>query len=416
MSATPVISKAMFKNMSREELKKLVSDPAKLAEMNAFLQSPEGRGVVDEIVSDTVDPEITPDPEVVEPVVELDDAAKVEADRVAAEQQITQNAILDEAAKAEAEALLAAGITVYKDVNGSITKIVQDYQVDDGHGNPVGRPTHLEAYSWPELSRKQREAHTHATRAFSRLKDQKTTFKKPEPVRPASNVPLLSDEDRIQAALDLNSDDENVVIKADRKLRADQILRDQKKETEDRERARQKAVSDEFKIRHQHDFNPCQANAGFIGAYIADNKLEWTTDNLELAFAATEPQLVPVQAPVVEETTPVAANPQEVSTVVEPVAPAAVILPPPAATAVVPAAPAVAANPQPPARRPGVNASLQPGQPTGQRPVAAPVGLTMKDIWNWKPEQMRKERQNPARRAEIDRVIAAYNKAKASRV
>jgi hypothetical protein len=412
--------------MSSEELHKLVKDPAKLAEVNAFLLTPEGRGVISEVMAGEIpEPGDQVEEVVVEPNAAVEEFNQAEADQQAADAQVAADKTAADKALADAEtarvaeenlALLAAGITVYRDAAGKIVKLVQEYQADDGHGNPVGRPTHLEARNWIELAGKQKEAHTQATRAFHRLKDQKTTFRKPvDPIK-IPDVPLMSEQERIQAAQDLNSDDETVVLKADRKLRADQIMRDQRNEAIQSEERRQREVSDEFKSRHLNDFNPCQANAKLIGDYIKENNLVWTLDNLELALAATEPQLVPVQGPVAEETVSVADNPPEVPQAVQPAAQAPVITPAPVAAAVEPVVPAAAPNPPVPARRPGVNAGLVPGQPSGQRPVTQPAGLTMKEIMKWTGDQMKKERANPARRAEIDRVIAAYNKARTSRV
>ena len=317
-----------------------------------------------------------------------------------------------ETIRAAESALVAAGITVYRDASGNITKLIQEYQADDEIGNPIGRSTHLEARNWAELARKQKEAHTQATRAFHRLKDQKTTFKKPTAPIQIPDVPLLSEDERIKAAMDLNSEDETVVLKADRKLRADQILRDQKLEAIQKEERRQQEASSEFKARHINDFNPCQANAAFIANYLKENNLTWTADNLELAFAATEPQLVPIQVPVAEETAP-AANPVEPKTPLQVVAP--VIQPVVTAEALATPAAVVTPNPQATARR-GVNGGLVPGQSTGLKPAGIPTGLTMKEIMKWTSDQMKMERKNPARRAEIDRVIIAYNKARTSRI
>jgi hypothetical protein len=112
------------------------------------------------------------------------------------------------------------------------------------------------------------------------------------------------------------------------------------------------------------------------------NPLAFTEDNLELAFAATEPQLVPFQAPVVEETVQPVTNTPAVSTVQHtPTVPTPEIKPAEAteATLATPVATVTPPNPQ-------------------------------------VPEQMRKEQKNPARKAEIARVIAAHNKQRASRV
>ena len=398
------ITKEMIKNWTADQMSKEMSNPERRAEIVTFLANPESRGVIAELSAEIPAADEPIEEQVIASNPAVEEFNQAEADRQA--EAVRQQEIADRAAAqaVEAEALRAANVTVYKDASGNITKIVKEYQViDETTGNPIGRPTHLEARNWPELSRKEEEAHTQATRAFHRLKNQKTTFKPVVTPKPAANVPLLSDEDRIQAALDLNSPDEEVVIKADRKLRADSILRDQQKDVEAKEAARQRLVSDEFKSIHAKDFNPCQANAVLISGYLRENNLEWTLDNLELAFAAKEPELAPFAAPVSEETTRPVDNTPVVPTAT-PSAPAAVI-PQPAAPEV-PAAPAAAANPPAPIARPGVNTGLVPGQLSAQRPIAKPAGLTKKDIAKWTPEQMKKEMKNPARLAEINRVLA----------
>jgi hypothetical protein len=59
-------------------------------------------------------------------------------------------------------------------------KIVREYQVRDEDGNPIGRPTHLEAWSAEEMIEKMQTAHENATRAFHRLKKQKLQFNEKE--------------------------------------------------------------------------------------------------------------------------------------------------------------------------------------------------------------------------------------------
>ena len=115
-------------------------------------------------------------------VTEVPPADALSVEEQAAEQQ--RQAAADAEAQrqaaqetAENEQLRAAGITVQRDQSGNITKLIQDYQVADENGAPIGRPTHLEARSWPELVAKQREAHTQAARWGHRLKSQKITFK-----------------------------------------------------------------------------------------------------------------------------------------------------------------------------------------------------------------------------------------------
>jgi hypothetical protein len=411
MSTEP-ITRELIKSWSVEQMKREVRDPARLAEINAFLATPEASSLVAEIVAEipevpVVDPPaLTPEEQAAADAAAAEQAriaAQVEADRVVAE-KVVADAAASEAAR-EAKALKEAGITVYRDDTGNITKLVQEYQADDEHKNPIGRSTHLEAHSWVELSQKQKEAHTQATRAFHRLKTQKTTFNREQVVGPV----LMTDTELIQAAEDLKSDNREKSDAADRKIRADQILKDQQKLTIDRENAHQKQVAYEWMTRHISDFTPCEANSKILSAYLKDNDLEWSVDNLELAFAATESQLAPKEASVVAVPVPElvdnppAAVPQEPAPV-----PAAAITPAPVVAAPeVPAVPAPAVNPQAPVARPGVNAGLIPGQQTGQRPLVKPAGLTKKDIKAWTPEQMRKEMKNPARLAEINRVLAA---------
>ena len=62
-------------------------------------------------------------------------------------------------------------------------KIVREYQVRDEDGNPIGRPTHLEAWSAEEMIDKMQTAHENATRAFHRLKKQKLQFTEKESSR-----------------------------------------------------------------------------------------------------------------------------------------------------------------------------------------------------------------------------------------
>jgi hypothetical protein len=395
MSTEP-ITRELIKSWSVEQMKREVRDPARLAEINAFLATPEASSLVAEIVAEipevpVVDPPaLTPEEQAAADAVAAEQAriaAQVEADRVVAEKVVA-----DVAAVAASEA-------------AKPKKIIVEYQATDENDQPIGRPTHLEAFSWEEMSKKQQEAHVQATRAFHRLKVQKTTFNREQPVVPAT----MTDMELIQAAEDLKSDNREKADAADRKIRADQILKDQQKLSIDRENARQKQVAYEWMTRHISDFTPCEANSKILSAYLKDNDLEWSVDNLELAFAATESQLAPKEAPVVAVPVPeLVDNPPAVVPQEPAPVPAAAITPAPVVAAPeVPAVPAPAVNPQAPVARPGVNAGLIPGQQTGQRPLVKPAGLTKKDIKAWTPEQMRKEMKNPARLAEINRVLAA---------
>lgn len=307
---------------------------------------------------------------------------KAEADRIAAE----------EAAKAAAEA-------------AKPKKIVVEYQARDEAGNPIGRPTHLEAASWEEMSEKQKTAHIEATRALDRLKKRKeTAIPKKEEVVPAR----MTDEEAIAVAEQLRSDDPDVALAAQRKIDADAILKERLSARQEKEDARQEKESFIFMKRHLTDFYPCTANGAVLSNYLSENKLEWNADNLEIAFAATESQLAPVPeapAPVVQEPVP----PVENTTATAPPAEAAPVAP------VVPAAPPAAAiNPPAAPVRKVPNGGIVPGETlTGRTQVAKPAGLTMKDIAKWDGPTMRKEMESsPKKRAEIMRVVSEYEAAK----
>jgi hypothetical protein len=63
--------------------------------------------------------------------------------------------------------------------------------------------------------------------------------------------------------------------------------------TSDLAARRQQAVSKHFMRLHAQDFAPCEANASIIANYVTANKLDWTLDDLEIAFEAVQSQLAP---------------------------------------------------------------------------------------------------------------------------
>ena len=397
------ITKAWLKAVTAEQLRAERKDPVRSAEIDAYLRSREAAQAIAEIAAENVG-EIVAEP--TEEVVIADPAAQASYDA----QQAEEARLAEEAQQAET-ARLAQEAEATRQTEVPKKKIVVEYQAKDEAGNPIGRPTHLEAYSWEEMSKKQTEAHIQATRAFHRLKAQKTTFNRQEPIAPI----MMSNAELVQAAEDLKSDDAEKASAADRKLRANQILEQQAQLAIQSQHAKEKEAALVFMTNHIHDYNRCQANSKILSAYLNDNNLEWTPDNLELAFAATESQLAPVAVASVSDPEPENNPPVEV-----PQAPAnasaTVIQPPAKAPTEVPTTQAPAANPPAAASRPGVNAGIIPGQNSGIRPTGRPQGLTMKDIKGWTAEQMKKERNNPARRAEIDRVIAAHNKERSAQM
>lgn len=418
------LTKKLVDSWTAAQLKEEFKIPGRRDEIVDFMNSPEGRSVIADAVSESIpsieDEPIIPEGEEVPPTelvlgeVQVDEQ-QIEQDRLAAEaaQAEANKIVADLAKQQEADRrtaeLRAAGITILYNADGSILKIIKEYQAKADDGTPLGRPTHLEARNWEELSIKQENAHVQATKAFHRLKNQKTTFNRNQPAIPQT----MSDEELVQAAEDMKSDDIERAAIADRKIRANQILLDQQKAALDRENLRQKEVSLDWLMKHP-EFNRCQANSQMIASYIKENDLEWTVDNLELAYTAVESQLTPKV--VAEATPPVVDNPPtKVPVTPAPTVPA--ITPAVVAAKEIPVVAHVVANPQVAAPRPGVNSGLVPGQMSAPRPVSRVAqGLSMKEIHSWSGEQMRKERINPARKAEIDRVIAAYNKARVPKV
>ncbi len=326
-------------------------------------------------------------PVVEEPPVQTpEELAAVEAQRVAAEQAETQRIA------AEQEAARVAALP---------KKFVADYQIKDEDGNPIGRPTHLEAASEEELRGKVIEAHVQATRAFHRLKKQKVSFKEqPQPVVPTQS----SDAELLAFMKDLKSDDPQKQLDAVRKVQ--KLDTDRSKAESDQKLAeinelrRQEQVSYKFLTQHQKDFNNCEANIALVKGYFQDNELAWTSDNLEIAFHALESELAPVESVAAI----VPANPVVVAPVT--VVPATPVVVQPVVIA--PVVPALPANPVVAAPRPGVNGSIVPGQNSGSRPVATPTKtITAEEIRSWDGPTMRAKMRNPVLRAQIEAVAAS---------
>lgn len=350
------------------------------------------------------------------PVVDDDEIAaeqkrKADADNAAAAEQArlakeaADKAAVEAATKAAADRAVAVAaedaelakddITAERDANGNIVKFIQEYQVYDEQRRPIGRPTHLEARSWIELVRKQRVAHEQAARAFARVKEQKLTFQKKQEEQQRN-----TDAELQQAITDLNSTDPAKKLAAIRKIAA----------SDPEAQAKQRAAdetAESFKFRSQHvkDFNPCAANVQMMTEYIRENQLEWTADNLELAFMALESKLAPVEVPRTAEPAP---NPTPVAKVVPAtVAPAPVVVPvtpvvPPVVTpaeAATPAQPAPVINTPAPAASPRPafhGGGLVPGETiSGARPLPGAVKLTKREIASWDPATMRKNMQDP---------------------
>ena len=427
MKVSTVIDLDWLKSATYDDLKQAMRFPDKLAAVNILLATREGATIASEMINDSDYIPVSkrvPSPEEAEQIAAdlalaeqqaAEAAATSEADTAAAAQAVAD---AEAAAKADADRKVVEAAAAAEAVKSK--KIIREYQVKDEDGNPIGRPTHLEAWSTDEMLEKMQTAHENATRAFHRLKKQKPTFK-PEAVEQKP----LTEQEIIQLATDAqNAQEPEKASEAIRKLNEAK----QRQLDEAREVVRQQAIALKWMRSHVEDFNPCQANADLIGEYLAENNLEVTYENFELAFMAKESELAPVatkQPPA--NVTPVAVAPNAPPAAPAVPAPAAVI-PAAAAPEAVPVStpvaqvpqpvvaapsptPAAAPIAQPAARRPGVNGSLPPGTLTAVRPSVQQQPQTttkaemLKEISKMKPEEFRKKVQTS--KEYRDRLVAA---------
>ncbi len=385
------LTKEIIKGWSYSEMLRKMGNPETRVEIERVAnENPE---LINEVVANQ--PEVPVSPTLEEDIAATEAAAAVSLAAAATEVQASAKAVADKAEAdrkaVEADELKAAGISIEYDANEKIVKIIQSYQSRDEQGNPVGRPTYLESRNWIEHATKQRSAHENATRYAERLKKQKTTFKKEES-GPTSEQVAAQQAETVE---NLSSEDPKVKAAAVRQI-ADDAVEVQRKKTEAAEaRAEGARVSYEWMRKHIHDFNPCEANSKILSEYISNNGLEWTADNLELAFMATESQLAPAQTP--QPVVQVSAPPPAANLPVVPATPVAVVpvpAPQPVAvpTPVPPVAPAIPVQSVP---RPGVNAGLVPGTTNAGRPTAQTTTLTKADIAKWTALEMRKQMKDP---------------------
>lgn len=285
------------------------------------------------------------------------------------------------------------GVTTYRDSSGKIFKLVQEYQVRDEDGTPIGRPTHLEAKNTLELMGKQRKAHEEAVRFGYRMKQQKLKFKSdvPKPLLSAETIQeaarqALAEQDPAKATEVVNEIFRNDYEKKSREL-------EHRKAEEDG-----RAMALTFQQRHLYDYYDCDANKkAMIDYFAANSDIELSVEALEVAFLDLQNQnkLVPVpnrtsQTRVVPAANPAVPASTETSAAVIPAPPVvpvetatAVNAETPSSQTVSPATvttPATAANVTPPARRPAVNGGVAPGSLSAQRPSGQALPQTRKEF------------------------------------
>ena len=239
------------------------------------------------------------DPAVEVPTPEEEAAKAAETARVAAEVEAARIA-----AEAAVKALQEAEAKTPK-------RYVFEYQVRDNDGNPVGNKTHLEASSAEELEEKKQESYRQAVLAIDRLKKQKPVFRDPVPVQ-------ISQEEVDEAAKNLTSEDPTIRAAAVRKIAAQATQQESAAAREAARLAEEERQSFIFAKKHVvdlGDYNNCEANNNMMAAFLAENNLKWTVENLEIALGNLEPQLAPVirREAAVPVPDPLPANPAPVA-------------------------------------------------------------------------------------------------------
>lgn len=381
---------------------------------------------------------------------------RAEAERLAAEQADAEaKAAADKEAtdKAAADAALAEAEKKAADEKARLVaeaaaapkqKIVREYQVKDENGNPIGRPTHLEADTWEEMALKLQAAHENAMRFAERLKKRQSI--KPEFNQPVQKVELLSEEQLVQLQKDLDSNNDLAVAKAKAALELNEARKTYVKNFTLAEEQKAQNVSFEFMKLHP-EYNPCLANSQILGDYIQKENLAWTVSNLEIAYAATESQMAPRIQDNPQDTTAIdseveVARQAEEARVAEAAKAAqeaeearlaalieaavqkrlerekaAITTPPASVAAATPVATSTpientSAAPNAPAavRKPSVAGGIEPGSLHGSRSVGTttptkPVGYTKQDIVKMSRDEYKKRMRDPKFVAKVNELF-----------
>ena len=389
----PVVEPITFqsiKEMSGKELREKRRDPKLAAEIDQAIAEH----------NQHVQPVSQPEPIIDAPAEDeaektrkAEQAAKAEADRVAAEtaRAEQEKRDFDEKVRLAAEAIEAA----------KPKKIVVEYQVRDTRtGEPIGDPTHLEADTWEEMSKKQTEVHANAVRWADRQRRKRELLEKAAKAEPELAAKVMTQEEIETVAKELEDKDPVKRVAAIRKVTNADAVEEEKRQAKIAKAAadaeRQSLIFLQRHTQHNDYFN-CEANTKQLAEYIKVNNLAWTADNLDLAVEElgdklaqpvrqVEPTPQPTPPPAPVAVAPVAAPvvEPEPTPEPEPVAAAPVIEEPPAP--VIPPAPA-------PVRRAPAG-GIEPGSLRGARPSAT-VGLTKQDVAKMSGEEFKRRLKDP---------------------
>lgn len=258
-------------------------------------------------------------------------------------------------------------------------KYVIEYQAtDETTGEPIGRMTHLEADTAEEMFAKQQEAHIAAARALARQNKAFNDLKsrKLQPIAPPAAPRMTAEQEANYAATVSN----NGAAPSQKKEAIREIsgITELEKRLDAAEAKAQFAdgerVAIAFMRNHLRDYYPCDANKKVVSDFLKENNLEFTLDNLEIAFVNVKDQLAD-DPRLQNNPTPIAST----------------------------------AQPQAQQRQSGFG--IEPGSGSGNRPVAQAGNGKMgkKDVLAKKkadPAWWRQVMQDDKLRAEVDAALA----------
>lgn len=403
--STPAINMDWLKAATLEDLKAVLRGPAVEREQaNLLLRTPEGAAIAAEMINNK---DYVP---VSKRVPDAEEEAAIAADTTLADQQAAADAA-------------AAAAAVPPPVVEEKKKIVIDYQVTAEDGTPIGRPTHFEGWTPEEIYAKYQAAHINAVRYAERVKKGRVQSVESQTEQKELQQNALKSKAEADAAVAEASKDTSKLPEAIRKVtKADR----EAQIAAETARTHGEIIAKTWMADHKEDFLPCEANSKIIGEWLKANSLEFSYDNLELAYTANETRLAKPEppAPVVAASAALVENPPVVAPAVAAAeapsitAPAAAAAVPASTTATsasqpastVPAPTPVAATNTPAARRPGVNGSLPPGSLTAGRPSGAqtPVVSTAAELKREIARMPRGEFQKKLKDANyVKRLIAA---------
>lgn len=249
--------------------------------------------------------------------------------------------------------------------NPAPEELVLEYQPTDGNNVPIGNKTIIKGATWEEIARKQITVNEMAVRAYRRERDAREALSK-QIVRDTP-APTMTAEEEIQLTAQLN--DPSKARQALRRLSGmDEIEKELKVSREQRAAQQRAQIAYEW-MGARPEFYNCDANGAILREYIETNNLDWSFENLDIAYAATQDRLAvrPTSTPPAE------------------------------------------ANPVPPASRPRATPDIRPGELNGT-PAPKSKGLTKADYLKMgvrDPKEYQRHMTNTVLRRALDKALAS---------